>query len=280
MSWWISVSVAGIKLISLGGGAGGKRNGSGESDGKNLVRMRSILSLKKSRNVLARDGASGDSGSEFEGFRWRIVLRVFQSVRGLSDDSVTRLDKNEDLALEMRDRTELHWARNFMRSKGDFQRCQHRSSRLRSRLAWRISGLIHGMWGLWTTVLDLIGAWMSRMDSGLSKRLPWRHVGPVGIEEVPDLLRTVLVGSQVLGDRVLVSRVDVRTEYDFVDESATDDSILCILSYLNRVTLIMSWSHVKCADHAGSVLVTLVVCWAHVECTSHTGSELVTLIIS
>ena len=33
------------------------------------------------------------------------MLRVFQSVRGLSDDSVTRLD-NEDLALEMRDRTD------------------------------------------------------------------------------------------------------------------------------------------------------------------------------
>ena len=46
--------VAGIKLISFGGGASGKRNGSGESDGK---------------NVLARDDASGDSGSEFEGFR-------------------------------------------------------------------------------------------------------------------------------------------------------------------------------------------------------------------
>ena len=61
--------VAGIKLNSLGGGAGGKRNGSGESDGKKLVRMRSILSLKKSRNVLARDDASGDSGSVFEGFR-------------------------------------------------------------------------------------------------------------------------------------------------------------------------------------------------------------------
>ena len=75
-----------------------------------------------------------------------------------------RLDKNEDLALEMRDLTELHWARNFLRSKGDFQRRQHRSSRLRSRLAWRISGLIHGVWGLWTTVLVLIGAWMSRMD--------------------------------------------------------------------------------------------------------------------
>ena len=82
----------------------------------------------------------------------------------LADDSVTRLDKTEDLTLEMRDLAELHWARNFMRSKGDFQRRQHRSSRLRSRLAWRISGLIHGVWGLWTTVLDLIGAWMSRMD--------------------------------------------------------------------------------------------------------------------
>ena len=85
-------------------------------------------------------------------------------MRGLSDVSVTRLDKNEDLALEMRDLTELHCARNFMRSKGDFQRRQHRSRRLRSRLAWRISGLIHGVWGLWTTVLDLIGAWISRMD--------------------------------------------------------------------------------------------------------------------
>ena len=55
------------------------------------------------------------------------VFRVFQSVRGLVDDSVTRLDKNEDLALEMRDLTELHCARNFLRSKGDFQRRQHAS---------------------------------------------------------------------------------------------------------------------------------------------------------
>ena len=165
MSLWISVWVAGMKLISFGGEAGGKRNGSGESDGKNLVRMRLILSLKKSRNVLARDDASGDPGSEFEGFRWRIVFRVFQSVRGLADDSVTRLNKNEDLALEMRDLTELHWARNFLRSKGNFQRRQHRSSRLRySRLAWRISGLIHGVWVLWTTVSDLIGTSMSRMN--------------------------------------------------------------------------------------------------------------------
>ena len=51
--------MAGIKLIIFGGGACGKINGSGERDGKNLVRMRSILSLKKSRNMLAREDASG-----------------------------------------------------------------------------------------------------------------------------------------------------------------------------------------------------------------------------
>ena len=97
-------------------------------------------------------------------FDEELCLGFSRVCEGLADDSVTRLDKNEDLALEMRDLTELHWARNFMWSKGDFQRRQHRSSRLRSRLAWRISGLIHGVWGLWTTVLVLIGAWMSRMD--------------------------------------------------------------------------------------------------------------------
>ena len=46
------------------------------------------------------------------------MLRVFQSVRGLADDSVTRLDKNEDLALEMRDLTELHWGSEFHVVKG------------------------------------------------------------------------------------------------------------------------------------------------------------------
>ena len=51
------------KLIIFGGGAGGKRNGSGEPDGTNLVRMGSILSSKKSRNVVAREDASGDSGN-------------------------------------------------------------------------------------------------------------------------------------------------------------------------------------------------------------------------
>ena len=65
-SEFVNFSDRNIKLISLGGGADGKRNGSGESDGKNLVWMRSSLSSKKS--VLAMEDASGDSGSEFEEF--------------------------------------------------------------------------------------------------------------------------------------------------------------------------------------------------------------------
>ena len=52
--------------------------------------------------------------------------------------------KKKYSALERRDLTELHSARNFARSKGDFQRRQHRSSRLRYSLAQRIAGLIHG----------------------------------------------------------------------------------------------------------------------------------------
>ena len=58
-------------------------------------------------------------------------------------DSITRLEK-KDSALEMGDLTELHLARNFARSKRDFQRRQHRLSRLRYSLAQRITGLIHG----------------------------------------------------------------------------------------------------------------------------------------
>ena len=42
----------------------------------------------------------------------------FQGVRGLAFDSVTRLEKRIS-ALEMRNLTELHSARNFMRSKED-----------------------------------------------------------------------------------------------------------------------------------------------------------------
>ena len=49
-------------------------------------------------------------------------------------DSVTRFVRKLDLALEIRDLTKLHWALNFLRSKGDFQRRHDRSSRLLSRV--------------------------------------------------------------------------------------------------------------------------------------------------
>ena len=160
----ISEKVVGSKLDKFGGGTIGKRKGSGESDGENLERMRSILSLKNWRNELASDSVSGVSGDELDGLRWRIEFKVFQSVRGLEDDSVTRFVRKLDLALEIRDLTKLHWALNFLRSKGDFQQRHDRSSRLLSRLAARISGLIHGVWGLRTTIFDLSGAWMSSME--------------------------------------------------------------------------------------------------------------------
>ena len=160
----ISEKVVGSKLDKFGGGVIGKRKGSGESDGENLERMRSILSLKNWRNELASDCVSGVSGDELDGLRWRIEFKVFQSVRGLEDDSVTRFVRKLDLAFEIRDLTKLHLALNFLRSKGDFQRRHDRSSRLLSRLAARISGLIHGVWGLRTTIFDLSGAWMSSME--------------------------------------------------------------------------------------------------------------------
>ena len=51
---------------------------------------------------------SGVSGDELEGLRWRIEFKVFQSVRGLEDDSVTRFVRKLDLAFEIRDLTKLH----------------------------------------------------------------------------------------------------------------------------------------------------------------------------
>ena len=77
---------------------------------------------------------------------------------------MTRFVRKLDLALEIRDLTKLHWALNFLGSKGDFQRRHDHSSRLLSRLATRISGLIHGVWGLRTTIFDLSGAWMLSME--------------------------------------------------------------------------------------------------------------------
>ena len=108
------------KLISFGGGADRKRNGSGESDGTNLGRMRSSSSLNKS--VMEREDASGDSGSEFEEFWWRIAcVDGFSGCARIGIWFSYRIVK-KDSALEMRDLTELHSARNFARSKEDFQR--------------------------------------------------------------------------------------------------------------------------------------------------------------
>ena len=50
----ISEKVVGLKLDKFGGGIIGKRKGSGESDGENLERMRSILSLKNWRNEIGK----------------------------------------------------------------------------------------------------------------------------------------------------------------------------------------------------------------------------------
>ena len=156
--------VVGLKLDKFWGMIG-KRKGSGESDGENLERMRSILSLKKLEEwLLASDCVSGVSGDELDGLRWRIEFKDFQSVRGLVDDSVTRFVRKLDLAFEIRDLTKLHWALNFLPSKGDFQRRHDRSNRLLSRSATRISGLIHGVWGLRSTIFDLSGAWKSSME--------------------------------------------------------------------------------------------------------------------
>ena len=65
----ISEKVVGSKLDKFGEGIIGKRKGSGESDGENLERMRSILSLKNWRNELASDCVSGASisGDELNG---------------------------------------------------------------------------------------------------------------------------------------------------------------------------------------------------------------------
>ena len=68
---------------------------------------------------------------------------------------MTRFVRKLDLALEIRDLTKLHWALNFLRSKGDFQRRHDRLSRLLSHSATRISGLIHGVWGLRTTIQEI-----------------------------------------------------------------------------------------------------------------------------
>ena len=59
----ISSSVAGLKVCKVGGGEIGLVKGSGSVVGENLILMRSILSLKKSRNAFAREVVSGLFGS-------------------------------------------------------------------------------------------------------------------------------------------------------------------------------------------------------------------------
>ena len=132
--------------------------------GQELVWMTIKKILQKERDWQGLWGL--DQGSKFEGFWWRIVLMGFQGARiGIYDLWVSRVCKDwymihgfparigiwfsykigkKDSALKMRYLTELHSARNFMRSKGDFQRRQHRSSQLRYSLAQQTTGLIHG----------------------------------------------------------------------------------------------------------------------------------------
>ena len=69
----------------------------------------------------------------------------FSGWQGLAYDSVNdwKIIGKKDLALEMRDLTDLHSAWNFARSKEEFQRRQQRSNRLRYSMAQQIKGLFH-----------------------------------------------------------------------------------------------------------------------------------------
>ena len=107
-----------MKLKRFDGGLGGSMKGSGLGRMVNLARMRSILSVKKLRKALARVAVSASSGREVGEFRWRIEFRVFQRVRGLLAESEMRPDRKVDLALVMRVRTALHWARKLDLSMG------------------------------------------------------------------------------------------------------------------------------------------------------------------
>ena len=104
----ISERVAGAKFKSLDGGEFGNSNGSGLVESVNLVRIRSILSLKKVRNVLAMSVAFGPSGMDLVRFRFSMELSVFQRERGLEEESVTRFVRKVDFALLMSFRTSLH----------------------------------------------------------------------------------------------------------------------------------------------------------------------------
>ena len=78
----ISEKVVGSKLDKFGGGTIGKRKGSVESDGENLERMRSILSLKNWRNELASDCVSGVSGMNWMGCGGELNLKFSKVCEG------------------------------------------------------------------------------------------------------------------------------------------------------------------------------------------------------
>ena len=104
----ISSSVAGLKVCKVGGGEIGLVKGSGSVVGENLILMRSILSLKKSRNAFAREVVSGLFGSASGGFRWSIEFNVFHRDRGLDEFSRTKFERKEALAREISFLTTLH----------------------------------------------------------------------------------------------------------------------------------------------------------------------------
>ena len=118
------------------------------------------------------------------------MLRIFQSVRGLADDSFTRLDKTEDLALEMRDLTLLHWARNFRPSKEtssetniahevDYVLISLKQASFDDKL---LSSICFGGWG---STDPTGGAFNSRPD----------HLIVRGFAELQELVRKVIRGA-------------------------------------------------------------------------------------
>ena len=137
------------KLISFGGVGGGLRGGGGECVQVCLWRS-PCWQGRMHLETLEVSLKNFD-----EELCWWVFVDGFSGCARIGIWFSYRIGKN-DSALEMGDLTELHSARNFARSKRDFQRRQHRSSRLRYSLAQRITGLLFS----WTIISDLIGAWM------------------------------------------------------------------------------------------------------------------------
>ena len=61
--------MAGIKSPIFGGGAGGQRNGSGEYRWYKFGADAFTFVFEKIKECDGKDDASGDSGSDFEGFQ-------------------------------------------------------------------------------------------------------------------------------------------------------------------------------------------------------------------